>query len=414
MSSISLSSLHVEAGSIAGDVASSSGDTTANEDETPGIESQKDSAVTPLKKASEDNLLSDNATSETPDQSVERSAAALEQKKEHDDAQNEKKAPSILSEDSLDSQQPPQEAVDRAEEELNKYSLEEPATTAVISPSAEDTGLPPSISLTQLKGNDKETEAPAAASIPDQMASPPPPSSRKSPIRTSSSAFSPADRLKRSSTANSIASHPESDVADTNLDAFDEQDDSGKGRMVADSMAPRPARRPSFEPPTTPSRSKANTPTTGKTSPIDDLLAQEQDFLPIDAVDDVDGADEDGMPLVKCSDCGAKVSLVKLADHVCGPSSSSKVAFPSSSSAGDFGSTSPFRDRRETGPEDVPKGALSPETVDSPQMSHRSVTSSRPDVPDDESLASISASMEDTHLQGSLDPSGTNFPTVTC
>lgn len=383
MSSISLSSLHVEAGSVAGDVASSSGETTANEDETAGSVKLEDTASTPHDEKAQVALTSvSEELSDLHKDSLQPSAATA------------------------DAQEPPQEAVERAAEELDKYTLEEPSTTAVISPPPEETALPPSISLTHLASSAPQDDADAAES--DRLPTSPPPisSAFKSPSRrTSSSAFSPQDRLKRSSTANSIASHPESDLADTNLESFDAQNDTGKAKKLAGIKIPSPTRDTNFgEPPSTPSRSKVNAaPTSGKTSPLDALLAEKQDFLPVDVADEENETDEDGMPLVKCSDCGARVSLVQLGEHVCAASTpaASKIAFPTSSGANSISPSSlSFRDRRETGPEDVPKGALSPETVGSPNMSHRSITSSRPDVPDDEasSVASINAGLEDTHI----------------
>ncbi|KAK9896516.1 hypothetical protein P389DRAFT_80529 [Cystobasidium minutum MCA 4210] len=386
MSSISLSSLQVETGSTAGDIASSSGDTTANEDD-----------------GTTDTLPQGDDVPNTP----QGETTDVIQKESPEDIQDD--SASLPATTATDDQRPPQEAVERAAEELDKYALEESSKTAVISPTSEDTPLPPSISLSQLASplpdaDDAANSSEAATKLP----SPPSSSARKSLSRTSSSAFSPKDRLKRSSTANSIASHPESDLADTNLESFDQQDDSTRAKRLADIVAPSPGSggRSSGEPPSTPSRTRTNaTPTSGKTSPLDKLLAEEQDFLPVDAAEDQDEVDEEGMPLVKCSDCGAKVSLVKLGEHVCPASTpaASKIGFPTSPRADALNASptgSSFRDRRETGPEDVPKGALSPEIVDSPNMSHRSITSSRPDVPDDEALsvASIDGRLEDTHL----------------
>lgn len=414
MSSISLSSLHVEAGSVAGDGASSAGDTTANEDEEKILD-REDLVTTPHEERLLENiptLKAGDTESAMPDESIELSAAALERRKDMqtdklDTVSKTKKASSVLSQDSLDSQQPPQEAVERAAKELDKYTLEKPSTTAVFSPTAEDRAtLPTSPSTASLTVPDA-SETSATPAPGERLPTPPGSTSApRSPARGSFASYSPKDRLKRSSTANSLASHPESDLADTNLETFDEVDDAGKAKMIGDSVVPPLAHGQSSDVPIDTSGPEPEADLAspgGQHSPLDKLLQEEQDFAPIEADASTEEVDEDGMPLVKCSDCGDKVSLVKLADHVCdfaATPAAGKLAFPTSPRSSDDNMKPSFRDRRETGPDDVPKGALSPETVPSPQMSHRSISSSRPDVPDDESLstASLSRDLDDTHL----------------
>lgn len=422
MSSISLSSLHVEAGSVAGDVASSSGDTTANEEDSSNVLDREERVVTPQKEPSSQVVGAEQvheAAESRPDESTELSAAALETRKAHESENSDgssqvQPTSSLLAENLLDSQQPPPEAVERAAQELGKYALEKPSTTAIFSPTAEEaTTLPQSGSSTSLAIPDTDEPVPITTKG-DRLPTPPPTSARKSPIRASSSSYSLTDRLKRSSTANSVASHPESDLADTNLETFDEVDDAAKAKSVGDSMVPPPIHGQASDVPIEVSGPEPDMDLSiadAETDPLDKILQDQPDPVPIDVDGATDEVDEEGMPLVKCSDCGNKVSLVKLAEHICDTAATpaaSKIAFPTSPRSSDDVVEPSFRGRRETGPEDVPKGALSPETVPSPQMSHRSITSSRPDVPDDESLsaASLSKDLEETHLDDADDLAG--------
>lgn len=398
MSSISLSSLHVEAGSVAGDVASSSGDTTANEDDSVNVLDREERVVTPQEEQSSKAIPAVQSEQEETDVDTGESIGTL----------------SGLGEDSLDSQRPPQEAVERAAEELDKYAMEKPSTTAIFSPTMEESSTVPQSSSSSSLAVPDVDEAVPVINKEDRLPTPPPASARKSPVRASSSSYSLTDRLKRSSTANSIASQPESDLADTNLEAFDQGNAADKAKAIGDSVVPAPVQGQASDMPIEVSGPEPEMDLSGanaQLSPLDKLLQSQPDSDLISANETVEEVDEEGMPLVKCSDCGEKVSLVKLAEHVCDTVATpapGKMAFPTSPGLSDDIVQPSFRDRRDTGPEDVPKGALSPETVPSPQISHRSLTSSRPDVPDDESLsaASLSRDLDDTHIGDDDDMAG--------
>lgn len=418
MSSISLSSLHVEAGSTVGDVASSSGDTTANEEDASNVLDREETVTTPHKEpSSRDKPLTDvgeeHAKLASMD-NIDLSGASHEGRKRKQAEQSDsisqgENTSNTYSGDSVDGQQASQEAVDRAAQELDKYAMEKPSSTAIFSPTLDETAaIPESSSSSSLAIPDANDALPAAGNGDKLLKSPSTPSTpaRKSPVRASSSSYSHTDRLKRSSTANSIASHAESDLADTNLEAYDNVHDAAKAKNVGESMVPKPIHGAASDVPvdtTGPEPEVDISSADEQTSPLDKLLQEEQSLAPIDVNEATDEMDEEGMPLVKCSDCGNKVSLVKLAEHVCDSAATpepDKAAFPASPQLSDEPLQPIFPDRRGSVPEDVPKGALSPETVASPQMSHRSLTSSKPDVPDDESVsvASLSKDLDDMRL----------------
>lgn len=439
MSSISLSSMQVEAGSTIGDAASSSGDTTANEDE--GVTADSDKADKQARTILAPELVTTptdvTGLTNARTEGLELSAAALEKRKEElEEGGEAQQGGNRRGGDNDDSQmegaiRPPQDAVERAAEELDKYTHEEPSQTAVMSPPLQSSSSMSQLTVPGTEDVDDETTSSNNNDNNTGNKLPSPPSSaKKSPSRPLSMTSGPRERLKRSSTANSIASaasHPESDLADTNLENFDAQaatgsDDVDKAQNTAESMVPTNSSNPS-DAPTVPAVI-----TSPGDDDDDDIVTEEdiafaqdkQEFAPINEGEATEELDEEGMPLVKCSDCGSKVSLVKLGEHACSAitPSASRIAFPSTGDstkedqekASLNGLEQYARDRRETGPEDVPTDDLSPEPMPSPQMSHRSVTSSRPDVPDDASVSSLSAGLEDMSLNENSSYKKTQLP----
>lgn len=402
MSSVSLSSLQVETGSNAGDYSASalSGEETANEDDdgtgdaglrTPGEERSGFPPSAPVFTESDAEAIKAGSNA-----SLVLSAAELEKQRSEsatlgDKAEQsgdlqqteEKSAAADTSDPEI---RPPQEAVARAEKELAEYSKEAPADAETVAPQ-----------LT-LPADDSSSDALAEGSIAaPPVTSPPslsPSASRKKLSSRPNSMSSPKDRLRRSSTTTSLRSQPESDLGDSNN--LIGEDDARTARSIGESMAPPPAAADA-QPSDAPVAAPAPDPVAEVTSAgnadsatrMDDVSHRDSaEDKPADVpADDEDDVDEEGMPKVKCSDCGKKVGLMQLGEHVCG---GPPISLPAPNRAQ---------------PLDVPTDTvLSP--GNSPQPAHRDLPpqppfsqaeerQTAPDVPDDAmSIASIDQARE--------------------
>ena len=372
MSSISLSSMQVETGSNAGDYSASalSGEETANEDDeglrTPGEEK----SISPLPVNNDSETQGDSAKPDSDTSMTVLSAAELEQQNAHATGADREQGEERKEADASDAgARPPQDAVARAEKELADYTKESPAEAETVTPHL---ALPEA---------DEGSHSPQAIS---PSVSP----SRRKPNSRPGSFTSPKDRLRRSSTSTSLKSQPESDLGDTNLDNLVGEDDGKTAQNVAESIAPLP--HGDEEPSDAPMQTPAPDPVAEVTSASnaerglreDDISSApaEEAFAPVDVptAGDEDELDEEGMPKVKCSDCGTKIGLMQLGEHVC--ASSGQSLSPSSRGQ----------------PLDVPTDDLASPS-NSPQPAHRDLPErlEAPDVPDDAmSVASIDQGRE--------------------
>ena len=397
MSSVSLSSLQVESGSLAGDSSTDRGSVAAAEERsepsatTPGLEDVKTPEASPLGanpiSGSLETVLQRNSNDRDDSVEVEDSAAQLA-KKHAQEASNE-----TVSEGA--EVKPPQDAVEKAAAELAKYSLEEPSK-----PAQPVLTTQPSVDIVAQEDTSIESDTRDGLSPFDASDRP------VSPAKARSRPGSYVSSLKRSSTANSIkstASQPEADLADIGLDNIDNETsdklgitqsgappaisagpesppadvtDKEKAQHVADSMAP-PVKVSS-------GAEASDAPIASASGPVPEVVSHpqaSQDDISHPRDDDPDvpqaadesaEVDEDDMPLVKCSDCAAKVSLMQLGEHICSVSPSSKS-----------------NKRRSL---DMPEDVLVSESLASPTQSpsakHRAQpsetsTMSRVDVPSD-------------------------------
>ena len=442
MSSISLSSMAVEAGSTGdGSSATVEGNDRTSQPDTPlennaGIANAE--SENPEGKRADSSTLSEDTPLLAP--SATNPAISTEGLSAYDfESQQQEGGASTgtIGEVAL-----PVDAVQRAQEELERYEQEEPSASATaISPAPEDES--PSINVPKVDVQDTSAKGrDLAAADVDKASSLP---AVTSPLKRTSLTSPPpsliSPRLRRSSTGQSIASsHPESDLAETNLETFDNENLSapgpqqpaqqmeagpeepdapseiGRARQIGESIAPLPAEGTDQEPSDAPVASPtivaetANIMSPSKQASGDDSpnrgMAMDDREDATEAGESPD-LDEVGLPKVKCSDCGDKVSVLALGEHACAPSaanSPTKVALPTSMSD----QRSPPDANINTGkdnaievisdkagliqqtvirdgipyPDDVPTSDFSPSP--SPQRGHQGLPPEQPDVPDDE------------------------------
>ena len=396
MSSISLSSMLVETGSNAGDGAPSSvlsGDDTPNEDGTKPDKIRDSGASTPAGQSGAASvadavLLADASTAE---------AAA--------DASEARSAPGEVQ------VEPTRDAVKRAAKTLEEYREEEPsasaaqsATTTVAPVQAEaisehlpeSAGISPAHIATSGRGGDN-TADPADSSLSPSHS----PSKRRS-RPTISPSSSAKGRLSRTL---STASHPESDLGDASnlVDASGSGQDAAAaavaGERVAESMAPPPAPSTGEEASDAPVQDIGDS---GPVAPVVDASAEPQPRrepdvdmdmdVPMGADEETDDLDEDGMPKVKCSDCGHKVGVMQLGEHICAPTSATAAGAGAGAGAG-----AKLCPERTDTPEDVP---VDHSPFSSPVPQHGEVPGlspdrrEKPDVPDDASVTSLDPAVD--------------------
>jgi hypothetical protein len=364
--------MQVETGSNAGDYSASalSGEETANEDDeglrTPGEEK----SISPLPVNNDSQTQGGSAKPDSDASMTVLSAAELEQQNAHATGAKQEQGEDRKEADASDAgARPPQDAVARAEKELADYTKESPAEAETVTPQL------------ALPEGDEGSHSPQAIS---PSVSP----SRRKPSSRPGSFTSPKDRLRRSSTSTSLKSQPESDLGDTNLDNLVGEDDGKTAQNIAESIAPLP--HGTEEPTDATMQTPAPDPVAEVTSASnaerglreDDISSApaEEGFAPVDVptAGDEDELDEEGMPKVKCSDCGKKIGLMQLGEHVC--ASSGQVLSPSSRGQ----------------PLDVPTDDLASPS-NSPQPAHRDLPErlEAPDVPDDAmSVASMDQARE--------------------
>lgn len=386
MSSISLSSMLVESGSVAGDSNTDRGSVAAPEDVSerhPETPSAAEEALTPG-ALENDDYLGSSATKPgdvlTEGDGVELSAAQLERKRQGSISQG--------AEDSTNDGNVTDGAVERAAKELEKYTLEEPREPAQAASTIEAVSLP----LEQASSS-----SPGPLLSADSIESS---AGRKSPQSLSRPA-SYVSGLRRSSTNASLrseASQPEADLADANLDTFAAGDNdipvthtTALGTdMKGNSTPPAVSAGPVSPPATATDEEKAKfvldsmvpTNSSGNESGevTETTLAAGRDEpsdMPAEVGDESTEVDEDGMPLVKCSDCGKKLSLMSLSEHTCAKIASSP-------------STAKLSGREGVEMPDVPTSEHSASPAPSPAPAHRELPGSsvahshaQPDVPDD-------------------------------
>ena len=451
MSSISLSSMAVEAGSTLGD----GGSTEAAEDD---LKSQKGiplDQVSPVTEVAIDQLdksvpQSDSTVPRTEVDSITSppalttenvpypSSAALHEKSEKENVTSTSTGEDIHF--SVDT-------VQQAKEELERYKKEEPSASApAANPNAPKDAPAPTLPTLDVQDTSMDSPVPALsedsarAQSPSNITSP-----VKHPLSISRRSSLVSPRLRRSDTAQSLtSSHPESDLADTNLETFDDDEklsvppdtqrpaqefeagpkdpdasnEMERAKQVADSIAPAPLE---------------GTPQADSDAPIasPSIVAETVNKLYISNQEEISSTsqntnnpddspgygaqadqnldlDEAGLPKVKCSDCGDKVSVLELGEHVCETSSAASPTklllsplSPNRTMSQEAANHSDNHDQEDletlagsamlhrkgeanregiSDPEDVPTSDFSPS---SSYRSHKSTTE-KPDVPDDE------------------------------
>lgn len=373
MSSLSLSSMQVETGSNAGDYSTSvqSGEETANEDDEAGLRTPgEEKSLSPAPPATETFTEPPQNGSDT---SLVLSAAELE-KQRADEAGAQAEVEAKTSDTSDPEIRPPEEAVARAQKELAEYTKETPADAEIVAPQL---ALPTETSGSVASAASGTTISPSLS----------PSASRKKLSSRPNSMSSPKDRLRRSSTSNSLHSQPESDLGDAN-NLHGADDDEG-ARKIGQTIAPpasgdaAPSDAPIQAPAPEPVAEVVSAGNADQSLREDDVSGKTDRDVPA-SVDDGDDADvdEEGMPKVKCSDCGKKVGLMQLGEHVCAaPAAVSPTSPPAS------GRSQPL---------DVPTDSVT-DPGNSPRPAERDLPErlEAPDVPDDAmSVASIDQARE--------------------